>query len=642
MNVIEIYQTAIEAKCKSLELENLKLKILEKDSSLLDSIINTLKENALSMAKNSPLSSMASDWLNQQISTLSTDFINSVTSEVENLAGNKISKFRNSAFKVITSAMCLEKNLIYFFAMQCANRISNQCQENIKELKKVKAEVQKLHNALATMNGYDDKYLNDYLNNLRKALIKLNDAGNNLKLLKSGYITSDFFNIENFNNSKKMIYEAENLITNKDKKNNDKVNSLVDKFKKGDLITEDIAYLLGASGQYAAIQLLWQIPNLTVNIVKTFNKHAVNLIKLNFLISTFSGLSSSESSHFLWYKNSIIEIISQALNIIEGLCKDMAFNLNGSSEEINEPIKGYSPNRYNISIKTPEWTLRIQFLKSIISAIDTNNIKEQNNTGELKKVYEKHKNDLIQIKLLKRGQAILVANEAKEIIADLETDILVLCAQATKSLFEKSITPNEKISRFQTKKSLHFKSRKILDRIDLSIELNEKIKKITESYSKETKKLLGKTSDIGESIISLCESSGLDRLKDILESADISSFLKMNESVSTYAGAALASLNTLTSLVGDRFSLGIIEKLKQEIQFENRSKELIEKTSFKNSATSQMSKNDLKVEALNENVNTLKSVSSNEGFSKTLGVFGPASSSISDSIYKPFSKSFGF
>ncbi len=641
MNVIEIYQTTIEAKCKALELENLKLKFLEKDTSLLDSIVNILKENALSMVKNSPLSAMAEDWINQQVSDLSSDFINKVTSEIESVAGNKLSKFRNSAFKVITSAMCLQNNLIYYFAMQCANKISNQCDENIKELKKIKVEVQKLHNTIATLKGYEDKYLNDYLSKLRKALIKLNEAGNNLKLLKSGYIGSDYFNLENFNNSKKLIDEAGNLILNKDKFKNDKVNNLIENFKKGDFNGGDIASLVGASGQYAAIQALWQIPQLTMNIIKTFNKYAINLTKLNFLISSFNAISGSDTSKFLWYKNSIIEIISQAINLTDSLCKDMAINLNGSSDQINSPLEDFSPNRNEISIKTPQWGVRIQFLKSIISTIDVSSMKKQNDSNKLNVIYKKYKNELVQINLLKKGQAILIANESKEIVGDLESDILLLCAQASASLFEKAITPKDKNSDLPHPNTLQFKSRKILDRLDLSIQLNEKIKKITKSYSSETKKELGNSSDIGESIIGLCESAGLDRLKDILESGDISSFLKMNETVATYAGAALAALNTISSLVGDRFSLGIIEKLKQEIQFETRSKELIEKTSFQKSAINQMSKNDLKIESLNENVNTLKSVSKSDGFSDILGVFGPTSSRISDSIFKPFSKSFG-
>jgi hypothetical protein len=341
-----------------------------------------------------------------------------------------------------------------------------------------------------------------------------------------------------------------------------------------------------------ALQAMWEIPKLVLDMMRAYDKYAFFVFELNAKISVFEKISAPDVKMFSFFKNYIIKLLDKSISTCEGIVHEMALAMNGSETAL-DPIEGFKPVTMTLCAKSPFWGVGVKTLRIMLDMIDVNSLGKMNEGNALKELHLKAVESLSKLDNIK-GQGVLLRREnAKEEVGDLEPYILKLATQSTLCLVDKTLLKKNPNGLYSSNTVIAASGR-ATERIKLSLQSCDEIVAIMQSYISNTKAILDKSAlmALGNSLLGVADQFGLDKLKDKLLGGDVAAVFSMSAAGATYVGAALSSLYGVIGLLSDDSSRKCVEEVINDLKTKQRSKELQMSRTAAKSAKEQIDRND--------------------------------------------------
>ncbi len=596
--------------------------------SAMDAMDNMSQQDALvgvlDAIVESPLFDLAENWVAEQATNAAANIVNTAAGKITDAVGGPLAAARNAAFSMIAAAMLFQRELIYYFAMKTAEQIILHVEgptghrNNLTELRDA---IRRLYNALMAIAHTGDFY-EEYLQKVRQALALLIEAQKKLDRVKSGYQATDKFQDRLYVAVKGDLDAAVKLILPPTPKPDMSMrtpmmrpmvgkppkptgNKAVDKSSKAAYATTKASaqmtdYLLpdtlgvqtASSRQYMALQAMWQIPKLVIEMIEAYDMYALNVLKLNTLVSGFKSITEPkvDLGMLSFFKDYIMTVLDKSSKELTSIIADMALSLNGSVTATDYTIPGFTADPRAICARTPIWGVRIYTVKAILEGIDVNSMAKLNEGIELQEIHKDTVDAINKLDMIKGRGVILKRNDGLEEVGDLEPYVLALASQSALALVDKTQFAKNSAGQYKSN-TVVIAGQRAMARVDLSLQHCDQIVSIMDNYIARTKPLL-KTNILGDTLIGLCDQFGFDKLKDSLMGGNVAAVFGMSPKTATYVGAALTSLYSVWGMLSDDEARSCIADTINDLKVQDRAKQTQASRTAGNAAKEQMRQND--------------------------------------------------
>lgn len=592
-NLLDVYQEYVTKECDKAKAEN---DAFDDDSPLgqaLGWLTGAMQGGIWDQLKNSPLANLAEDWVAQQIAQNSSSLILAASGALKGMINDKVMALQNLAFSAVMAALLLQYELIFYMAKEGAKKIVIQAKEDIAILEPLREAVRRLYNALILLEN-TSPFFDGYLDDLRAALVLINDGQGQLWRLRSAFKSRTFWSKYSYNramndferaialmlppnpttpdtnltDSSMSLFGTVLLGTDKGAPNaSDSVAQNMNATTKSIAETKDTGWFpqnLGVSdiSQSEAYQAFFTVPQLTQEMLDSYNNYVTALLKLNTGLTLFQGIGSNiqtlpfQENLESFLKTFVCGTLGMCRNLALNVVKSMAEELNGGEANVAGPSPSdFRPSPIPTAAKAPLWAIKIMGVIELMKAIDTETLAKINNKAELVAIYEDTLSSLAALGNQKTGRAFMRCTAGREALGDIELDIIGLAAQAMLALgglgsgtTDITLPGADGATEFDPG-SASQTARRVYDRLGLSINNCNLIISIMESYVQRTEPLLGSLNALGDSLVNVLESFGFDKAADLFGSGAIDELLLCSPKTATYAGAAMIALNQILNMV---------------------------------------------------------------------------------------------
>lgn len=565
MGFLDAYDTYVNNKCDEIEKENSTFESLTSAlglSKLLDGVKGFYEGGITEALLNSPLRTLAEDLVAQTIHensrALSQNILNAVEDfDKRNRITATLTDMRALAFNAVTTALTFQNDMVLFFAAQVAQKAVKAIDDKRQTLIELQEAIRRLHNALLTLAG-GGPFFNQYLADLRAALVLIHDADVQMSLVESAFSAQSRFPRPSYERAKTYLDQAYNLImpgpTSKD-------TTLLEGLMKGKFVGPDLNLQKG---------MLLVIPKLTMEMLKKYDYYALKVIKVNLLILGFQNvIQNLKEVTGDKFKTIILDQIRKNRAFLSDIIESMALELNGDIGAIRGPIqvpagssgqrgasitsttqyKTYSPNPTIATAKATVWSVKVKAARVMLETIDVNAMQNISISNNALAAYNKALEGLSKLDDRVSRTAVLRATDGREQPGDLEADFVTFAFQANQAILDSSLLESEN-GRFSSNTVLALGA-KLIARTQLSITQDREVQNILYEFIAATENVLKAINDLGNSIFKVMDDLGMDRAKDFLQNGDFGGFFAMTGQTSTYIGAAMTGLSFAQALLSD-------------------------------------------------------------------------------------------
>jgi hypothetical protein len=586
MALLDAYENYVNDSCATIAKENSTLGKLARSagfSSVIDGVKGYLDKGIIGSLKNSPLRRMAEDYLVQTIQETTRRAAQNVTGIIESStfyqgAKSTLTDLRDLAFNAAVMMSTIKNDMVIYFASVIAKEVVKAIKDKRKNLIKLQNAIRDLHNALLVLAG-SGKFFNDYLANIRKALLLINDAEIQLAIVQGAFSSRNVFPQINYGKAKTLLDDAYNLllppISDEEAKGMDYLSSKT--LLKGVVSTKSLTSNISQGAHF-----LMSIPKLALAMLKAYDLYALQVIKVNVLLLAFQNcVRNLKEVSGIKFKEIIVKSLEKSRGGIIDIIHQMAEKVNGTQDALYGPamipikkvINGeefvigeelFVPNPTVTSATVPLWALEIKAARISLELIDDKALQKMNVSANAAKIYNDTVIALEALDNVVSSTAVLQATDGREAVGDIEADLLILAFQANQAIVDSAMTAQQD-GRFAPNTVIALGA-KMVSRVQLSIDRDHVIEDLMNNFIIKAEPLLKNIRDVGDSIFKLMDDLGMDNASDALRKGAFGDFFAMNGKTATYVGAAVAGLTMTQSLLETQAQkdclVAAVEKLK--------------------------------------------------------------------------------
>jgi hypothetical protein len=462
------------------------------------------------------LANFAEDYLRDNAATLITSAIG-VTGE-ENIAR----QFLNLAYNTISAAITANNDLVLMFVKVVAREAVIALDEKEEILLLMQEKFRTLYNTLVNMNAGDPVF-EQYIADLREALILIDSASTNLDIVAGTLQTSNFFLDRTFQSAKDQLAEARELTT-----------PLADNpyFEPTFNAVLTNAGLPTVQEQKANMVA---ITRLSKQVIDSSRGYFVATLKANAIISAYQLAVDSFSENVLnvlarWAISLIDENNSQLKTLVE----NMADILNGDINEIDRPVDGFSPEPITVSAQTYKWQMILEIVANSLETVPDSQLTNINLSNSAVATYQESVDTLKGIDDYTNRNAIVPGEDGTEDVGTLETQLLTFMLAANAAVTTASVD-----------ESVLALGRSVLDRFTLTLERDADVKAALNSFISAPINAEQQLQEITDGVFKLLDDAGLDRAAEFLKEGAFGDFFNLDAKSCTFVGAALVAVAQL-------------------------------------------------------------------------------------------------
>lgn len=605
MGLLDIYDTYVNNKCDEVADENGAFENLTSAvglSSLVDGVKGFLDKGLVNALADSPLRTLGEDVLSQLINenarNLSQNLMNIAERfDKKNRITSTLSDARSLVFNAVTTALTFQNDMVLFFASQVAEQAVDAIRDKRETLIELRIRIRELHNALLVLAG-GGPFFREYLENLREALVKINDAELQLAIVQSSFNSRTVFLSTNYTRAKTLLDEAYDLImppatgTKAEELNQGFLEGVFEGPKFGDQLS-----------------MLMNIPKLTMAMLKAYDSYIVKVLKVNALLLGFQNVVQNlQEVTGGSFKDIILDQLTKSRIYLTDIIRNMSLQLNGeeyalspiqvpagsagqrlSPTTVTTQFKTYSPNPTVTSAKAVAWGVQVKAARIMLEAIDSNALQNIALSNQALAAYQKAITELSKKDDRVSTTAILRATDGREQPGDIEADFITFAFQANQAILDTNLLETQSGS-FSDRTVLALGA-KLSSRIELSITQDEEIERILLEFISAAEPLLGGVRELGNSLFRVMDDLGMDRAKDALQSGAIGDFFSMSGQTATYVGAAVTGLSFVQSLLSEENQRTCINQAITRLKSAETSKKLATNRTVRNNYSLQQSRN---------------------------------------------------
>lgn len=608
MGWLDAHDAHVEKKCAQLTKQSsIAEKFLKKSgiTGVIDSVKEFIKDDIVTSIANSPLRDLAEDILTETVNKNARRLSQNILNQVPEKVTDTLTDLRGQAFNAILTGMTLQNDLALYFASVVAKEAVEAIREKRQILVGLLVAIKNVHNAMLTLAS-GPAFFNDYLKDLRAALVKFDEADKQLAIVESAFFSTSQFPQTNFQNAKDRIQEARDLILPPI------VGDEAEELKKGFLK----GVFTGAEYGQQLAQLM-AIPKLAWAVIQKYDLYAVKVVKVNALLLGFqSVIQELKLVTGGKFKDLILTHMADSRIFLQDTILDMARTLNGSPTAIEGPeivdIRNqegrlrttgdqviFSPNPTKASAKAVLWGVRASALQAMLEFIDPDALQKLTLSNTALIEYNLAVTKLSKLDDRVTSVAILRATDAREEPGAIEADIVVFVAQANQAVLDSSLTATSATGAFKPNTVLALGA-KLDARLNLSIDQDRESEEILLRFIKKTEGLLDGIRQLGDSIFGLMDNLGMDRAADALRGGKVGKFFDMNGRTATYAGAAVAGLSIVQAAVTSEEQRECVVSAITRIKAEDTSQKIAAQRAASQTFVKQQALNELECKALIE------------------------------------------
>lgn len=611
MGFLDAYDTFVSNKCQEISAQNNTLTKLKNSlglANLTNGVEKFVSNGVIESLKNSPLRELGEDIIAQTINENSRRLTQNVLNQVPEKLTNTLTDIRSAAFGAVFSVLTFKNDMVLYFASVVAQQCVSAIKDKRNNLISLKEAIKNLHNALLVLAGNTSPFFNDYIKNLREALVLLDQADKELLQLRSAFFSTDVFSKPNYNRSKEYLDKAYQLIlppvTGEDAK------EINQGFLKG---------VLKAPSYGRQLSMLMTIPKLTMEMLGAYDLYAVKVLKVNVLLIGFQSIVQNlKAVSGGKFKDVVLKQIDSSRDFLEDIIQNMALNLNGDATSIDGPVqvpvgisrvrspegfftnqgsietKLFAPNPTKTSARATIWGIKIKTLQVMLSALDANALQTINLSNNALREYNLALEALSKLDDRYSTGATLMAVDGREEIGDIEADFITFAFQANQALLDTSLLKGKNFN----DKTVLALGAKLNARLQLSIDQDREIENILLKFIAAMNQRLSGIKELGDSIFRMMDDLGMDRAADFLKRGAIGDFFSMTGKTSTYVGAAITGLSALQALASTEETRQCIANAINKLEVEETSKKLSSQRAVASNYVKQQKQNEVQCETL--------------------------------------------
>lgn len=553
----------IQQEKKKINKNNDSIDILKEQTStdvVQKSVISEAVDNAVAKLKDSPLAQLGEDFLAEQIAKNGNQIMNNITKQVESTIETQLgisprktlAEAQSAVFNTIGAALTAEGDLCMFFLQRLANNILEELDKKDAILRELQEKIRELYNALVLLVA-GDPFFSQYLDDLRRALILMDNSQTNLQLIKNTFDVADIFLSTKFEQVKQDLEAAADLIEPDD-------DDPDVKFTDSGLLAG-----VGIPSEPQQLTVLLSVPQLVGDVLQAADGYFISVFRINALLLAFiTGEEKCSRSTSQKLKNYTLDTLESLITKLDTLNDKMAREINGSTEARQAPIPGFEPDPVGVSGRALGWLFELRTIIEYLSFVPGDSLEAVSTSQS---ALDKYNEAVEALKLLDgetRAGAVLTATDGREEVGQLEQQITTFVLAALQAIVDAEVADE-----------ILALGRTLLIRLDLSLELDQQIREAILPFAQADLGFTQALEKAGNSIYSLLDEFGLDRAKDLLERGGFEEFFNLNSKTATFAGAALVGIAVLKECLSTTEDRQQLDDAERVIQRENTSKDLL-------------------------------------------------------------------
>lgn len=471
------------------------------------------------------LDAFKQDFVQETATRAAVQAVDAVGAEYPDLTEN-IQKTINTAFNIINFAFLANNGLVLFMMKIVARNIINQLDSKASRTAALKDYLTQLHNILLTMKNGEPGVYDEYLDVLRSALIDVIQAETRVQLVQSTLQSSSIYLSRPYEDAKGFVASA--LMKVKPTETNPLIAPFTrpdGAFGGGDRPYAKVgATLLDVAGLPSTgeqVDNMLQVPAMTEAIVTAIRDYGGIVASINGMLRNFSqGLNALETTLY-------DSVQKYARDHLQRILNDLGYTKNSMDNVLSQR----SPNPAKVTTKSFEWAIRLSNTLALMKVLPSDILGKINAPVAEVAFYESTIEQLKRLDTIGTGQAVLIAEDAREDVGALETQLLPLLLQANAKVFTLGIDD-----------SLLSLNKNLIKRMDLTISRDAEIRAILQAFVDYPLALEDELNNAINAVNDLLSKAGLDRALDLINTGDLASFFDMNPKTASYVGAALNGL----------------------------------------------------------------------------------------------------
>lgn len=570
MGLLDAFDQFSNAKCAELTKQNSTFEKITATlgmSNLVNGVQDFFEGSLVDKLLDSPLRELGEDVLAQAIQNNARRLSQNIMNQVSENFTKTLTDIRSTAFSAVFSTMTFKNDMVLYFA----STVAQQCNEAIKEKRRtlisLQESVRQLHNALLVLAG-GGPFFNEYLENLKTALIKIDLSEQEVFKVQSAFYSSGAFPLGSYRAAKHHLEEAYNLIM-----------PPITGEGHEELNEGFLENVFEAPEYELQLSMLLNIPKLTGDMLEQYDLYAVKVLKVNVLLLGFQTIVQNLKEVTGGFaKDLVYKQLGYSRTFLDDIIADMSLQLHGDKDALKSTkstgisITGVSssvtntfkPNPTKTSAKAVSWGVRVKSAQVMLEMLDPDALQTLDISNTALRAYFKTLDDIAKLDDRVSSTAILRATDGREQPGDIEADFITFAFQANQAILDTALLKGEP-GGFQSNTVISLGA-KVNSRLQLSIDQDRDIEDALLRYIKTTAPLIKNIQALGDSIFNMLDGLGMDRASDALKGGDFGKFFSMDGNTSTYVGAAIAGLSAVQLLLSDNAQReciqGSINKLK--------------------------------------------------------------------------------
>lgn len=521
-----------------------------------DSITSSITDSALGRFEGSPITQLGNDFLAEQVSLNSNQILNNVQGTIEGAIGTPLRKLideaQKAAFNAVSAALTAKNDLMLFFIQNLARQAISAIDEKREILDELKERVRLLHNALKILVA-GQPFFNQYLADLRTALIRVDAAKTKLTTVRNTLDVTDVFLNTTFNSAKEDLEAADALLVPEDDEPDIK------------FTTEGLLENVGIPSDPQQLTVMLSIPQLSRDVVLASTGYFSATFRLNALLLAFSAaLDTFQTSRSQKLKDFTLDMFDNIDTKLQSLVERMAQEINGDPTFINNQVENYNADAVKVSGLSVGWLLELRSIIEMVNTVPGKTFESVQLSDAVVQSYRDAVEAISEKDDRTQGNAILSATDGREDVGQLEQQITLFVARSLQAIVDADVADTI-LSLGQT----------VIARLDLSIAQDTEIKAILQNFVNQEIPFFDDLQRTGNGIFNTLNNFGLDRAAAALTNGEFGEFFNMNTKTATFAGAALTGIAVLKQCLNSTEDQEQLDQAQRVIERSNKSKELL-------------------------------------------------------------------
>jgi hypothetical protein len=592
---VQLILDYITKKQKSLSMSTDSLDILSKQSAdkrISDFINQTVGESVWDGIKNGPLGQLGKDFMSEMIAKNGSKIINNVDTAIRKKIGTQVEQMQSLVFDSITAVLTAKNDLAMYFIQQLARQLLTAIQKKQRVTADLRTKLLELYNILVLITT-TSPFFDEYLGQLRQALVNIYTARNDLVLVRNTLQANDFWLKLRYKEALDKLRLAEKLM---------EPDSAVEpdvKFTDKGLLSG-----VGIPSKPQQLALLLSLPQKIKEVLACANGYFIAVATVNALLLAYTaayGSFTQSASRKL--KEYTINTLDKLIELLDALVSNMATQLNGSPDSILTPInqrvnsldpnfveearevlasggnleqtdlssaitgsytRRFSPDPTLTSAFAMGWLIDLKSTLAFANIIPGPTLEALNVSNEALRRYNVSVERIKTFDTISNGDAILVAVDGREEIGQLERQLTTFTIAAAKA-----------VALPQNAKAILPLGRTLLRRMDLVAQRDQEIYTVVAAFAGADLAFPDALKKSGDNIYRMLDKFGLDRAADALRNGNFADFFNMNSKTATYVGAAITGFAVLNNCLNTEEAREQVNQAKRELERDLKSKELI-------------------------------------------------------------------